>query len=112
FSALPRLHRDSVIMEVWEGPHNVLLTQALRDLVRHDVDPEAFVAGLTGRGDAELAGRLRAVLEAATGGPAASTAGAADPVAAAAPALAALAPRLVDAWADRVLNDAGTSQAM
>jgi acyl-CoA dehydrogenase len=43
FSPLPRLYRDSVIMETWEGPHNVLYTQALNDLVRFDVDPAAFV---------------------------------------------------------------------
>ncbi|MFX1279006.1 MAG: acyl-CoA dehydrogenase family protein [Promethearchaeota archaeon] len=34
FLALPRLHRDSMIMELWEGPRNVLLTQIHRDLSR------------------------------------------------------------------------------
>ena len=34
FIALPRLHRDSMIMELWEGPRNVLLTQIHRDLQR------------------------------------------------------------------------------
>lgn len=52
FSPLPRLHRDAVIMETWEGPHNVLLTQALRDLRRFEVDPGAFVERLAGTRDA------------------------------------------------------------
>jgi len=34
FIALPRFHRDSMIMELWEGPRNVLLTQIHRDLQR------------------------------------------------------------------------------
>ncbi len=34
FSVLPRLLRDSVIFEAWEGAHNTLLAQALRDLRR------------------------------------------------------------------------------
>ena len=32
FSALPRLLRDAFIMELWEGPRNVLLTQIHRDV--------------------------------------------------------------------------------
>ena len=32
--SFPRLHRDSMIMELWEGPRNVLLTQIHRDLSR------------------------------------------------------------------------------
>jgi len=34
FLSFPRLHRDSMIMELWEGPRNVLLTQIHRDLSR------------------------------------------------------------------------------
>ncbi|MFH2009180.1 MAG: acyl-CoA dehydrogenase family protein [bacterium] len=34
FHALPRLLRDAFIMELWEGPRNVLLTQIHRDLSR------------------------------------------------------------------------------
>ncbi|MHA1129695.1 MAG: acyl-CoA dehydrogenase family protein [Candidatus Helarchaeota archaeon] len=34
FTSLPRFHRDSMIMELWEGPRNVLLTQIHRDLQR------------------------------------------------------------------------------
>ncbi|MFX1386745.1 MAG: hypothetical protein ACFE9M_05975, partial [Promethearchaeota archaeon] len=32
--SFPRLHRDSLIMELWEGPRNVLLTQIHRDFQR------------------------------------------------------------------------------
>jgi len=34
FSSLPRFHRDALIMELWEGPRNVLLTQIHRDVQR------------------------------------------------------------------------------
>ncbi len=34
FHALPRFMRDSMIMELWEGPRSVLLTQIHRDLQR------------------------------------------------------------------------------
>lgn len=34
FLSLPRFHRDSMIMELWEGPRNVLLTQIHRDFQR------------------------------------------------------------------------------
>ncbi|MFX1600388.1 MAG: acyl-CoA dehydrogenase family protein [Promethearchaeota archaeon] len=34
FLSFPRLHRDSLIMELWEGPRNVLLTQIHRDFQR------------------------------------------------------------------------------
>jgi len=52
FSPLPRLYRDAVIMETWEGPHNVLYTQALRDLIRFDVRPRDLIARVGGAGDA------------------------------------------------------------
>jgi acyl-CoA dehydrogenase len=45
FSVLPRLLRDSVIYEAWEGAHNTLLAQALRDIRRYRVH-EAFCARL------------------------------------------------------------------
>lgn len=38
FSSIPRLFRDSIICENWEGTHYVLLTQILRDILRYDVD--------------------------------------------------------------------------
>ncbi|MFX1441860.1 MAG: acyl-CoA dehydrogenase family protein, partial [Promethearchaeota archaeon] len=34
FLSFPRFHRDSMIMELWEGPRNVLLTQIHRDFSR------------------------------------------------------------------------------
>ncbi|ADK83877.1 acyl-CoA dehydrogenase domain protein [Desulfarculus baarsii DSM 2075] len=34
FVSLPRLYRDAAVNELWEGPRNVLLMQALRDLLR------------------------------------------------------------------------------
>ncbi len=34
FSVLPRLLRDSLIFEAWEGAHNTLLVQSLRDIRR------------------------------------------------------------------------------
>jgi alkylation response protein AidB-like acyl-CoA dehydrogenase len=45
FSPLPRLWRDSAILETWEGPYTLLLMQALGDLVRLGVPghEEAFL---------------------------------------------------------------------
>ena len=36
FSPLPRLWRDAIVFESWEGTHNVLCAQVLRDLGRLD----------------------------------------------------------------------------
>jgi acyl-CoA dehydrogenase len=36
FSPLPRLYRDAIVFESWEGTHNVLCAQVLRDLARLD----------------------------------------------------------------------------
>ncbi len=51
FSALPRLLRDAVIMETWEGPHGLLLTRSLMDIKRFgaDQDPRGFTRILLGR---------------------------------------------------------------
>ncbi|MDX1674963.1 MAG: acyl-CoA dehydrogenase family protein [Longimicrobiales bacterium] len=65
FSPLPRLYRDSVIMETWEGPHNVLFTQALRDLARFEAVPEVFLERVAGRPRADLAARLSEAMAAA-----------------------------------------------
>jgi len=43
FSVLPRLLRDSVIFEAWEGAHNTLLAQSVRDIQRHKLH-NAFCA--------------------------------------------------------------------
>jgi acyl-CoA dehydrogenase len=50
FSVLPRLYRDAIVLESWEGTHNVLCVQALRDMARYDVhgaflDDAAAIAG-------------------------------------------------------------------
>jgi alkylation response protein AidB-like acyl-CoA dehydrogenase len=37
FSTLPRLLRDNVVFENWEGTHNVLLAQVQRDMRRYEV---------------------------------------------------------------------------
>ncbi|HBF13885.1 MAG TPA: hypothetical protein DDW49_10965 [Deltaproteobacteria bacterium] len=36
FSILPRILRDSLIVETWEGPHNILCLQIMRDSARFD----------------------------------------------------------------------------
>jgi alkylation response protein AidB-like acyl-CoA dehydrogenase len=68
FTPLPRLFRDSVIMETWEGPHNVLFTQALADLIRYDVSPTTFVERLTGASHPSLADELARAMAAARQG--------------------------------------------
>jgi hypothetical protein len=35
FSILPRLYRDMMVLESWEGTHNVLCLQIIRDIVRY-----------------------------------------------------------------------------
>jgi hypothetical protein len=37
FSVLPRLLRDSIIIETWEGSHNTICLQILRDATRSDL---------------------------------------------------------------------------
>jgi alkylation response protein AidB-like acyl-CoA dehydrogenase len=56
FSPLPRLYRDAIVFESWEGTHNVLCAQVLRDLERFDAVDLAVQ-----RADAsdDLAARLR-----------------------------------------------------
>jgi acyl-CoA dehydrogenase len=60
FSPLPRLYRDAIVFESWEGTHNVLCAQVLRDLGRLDAVDLAVE-----RADAseDLAGRLRRSLD-------------------------------------------------
>jgi acyl-CoA dehydrogenase len=47
FSVLPRLLRDSVIFEAWEGAHNTLIAQSARDIQRRKLH-EPFCAELGG----------------------------------------------------------------
>lgn len=42
FSSIPLLFRDSIICENWEGTHNVLRMQILRDILRYNID-EIFI---------------------------------------------------------------------
>lgn len=48
FSSLPRIFRDVVVNEQWEGPRNLLLTQIYRDIQRVTewYSPREFVAGV------------------------------------------------------------------
>jgi alkylation response protein AidB-like acyl-CoA dehydrogenase len=92
FSPLPRLYRDAAVMETWEGPHNVLFAQALRDLARLGVDPQGFAARVSGRPNDALAATVQGVLT-ASGQEADAT-----------PRMPALATRVVDALGDRVLQ--------
>lgn len=43
FSILPRLYRDMVVLESWEGTHNVLCLQVVRDIARYRLH-EPFAA--------------------------------------------------------------------
>lgn len=36
FSVLPRLYRDAYVLEAWEGTHNVLSAQLLRDFLKYE----------------------------------------------------------------------------
>jgi acyl-CoA dehydrogenase len=42
FSVLPRLLRDMVVFENWEGSHNALLMQTVRDMRKYDVHRSFF----------------------------------------------------------------------
>lgn len=48
FSSLPRLFRDAIVNELWEGPRNVLLAQIYRDLKKAEEwhRPEDFVRNI------------------------------------------------------------------
>jgi alkylation response protein AidB-like acyl-CoA dehydrogenase len=48
FSPLPRLFRDAMVNELWEGPRNVLLMQVFRDLQRVSkwYEPREFVTSV------------------------------------------------------------------
>jgi alkylation response protein AidB-like acyl-CoA dehydrogenase len=42
FSVLPRLYRDMLVFESWEGSHNVLCLQVLRDITRYRIHEPFF----------------------------------------------------------------------
>jgi len=56
FLSFPRFHRDSLIMELWEGPRNVLLTQIHRDLsrVKEWYNADDFVRDLLAGSDSDI----------------------------------------------------------
>jgi alkylation response protein AidB-like acyl-CoA dehydrogenase len=56
FSPLPRLYRDAIVFESWEGTHNVLCAQVLRDLAKLEA---ADLVVERAQAPAELATRLR-----------------------------------------------------
>jgi alkylation response protein AidB-like acyl-CoA dehydrogenase len=58
FSPLPRLYRDAIVFESWEGTHNVLCLQVLRDLSRLDA-VDLVLARVGGEHVADLEPRLR-----------------------------------------------------
>ena len=47
FSVIPQLYRDAMVLESWEGTHNTLVQQVLRDARRYRMH-EPFVAELAG----------------------------------------------------------------
>ncbi|WP_136798893.1 acyl-CoA dehydrogenase family protein [Desulfosediminicola ganghwensis] len=65
FSSLPRLYRDGVVNELWEGPRNVLLDQIHRDLHRAKpwYEPAEFVHNLLAGADTALVTDLAAEVE-------------------------------------------------
>ncbi len=69
FSPLPRLLRDSIVFENWEGTHNTLFMQMLRDILRYRIDAvlladlEAGLARVSARiEDADTADKLAQAL--------------------------------------------------
>ena len=69
FSVLPRLYRDSIVYESWEGTHNVLVAQVLADLHRMpiiDVVAER-IGKLCSAGSSPVADRAHAELDGVVG---------------------------------------------
>jgi alkylation response protein AidB-like acyl-CoA dehydrogenase len=65
FSCLPRLYRDAAVNELWEGPHNVLLSQIHRDLqtVTRWYKPAEFVHSLLAGADKRLVSDMEEQIE-------------------------------------------------
>jgi len=66
FSVLPRLYRDAIVYESWEGTHNVLVAQVLTDLRRLpvlDVVSDRLHRRLKECRDTELAASVRVRLD-------------------------------------------------
>jgi len=70
FSVLPRLYRDAMVYESWEGSHNVLVAQVLNDLRRLPILDEVdrwLRAAVASVADDALAARLVGELDAVLG---------------------------------------------
>lgn len=62
FSVLPRLYRDAIVYESWEGTHNVLAAQVLNDLRRLpiiEIVQDRLAASLESGSSVELGEQLR-----------------------------------------------------
>lgn len=61
FSSLPRLFRDAMVNELWEGPKNVLLAQIHRDIKRASkwYEPKAFIKDLLEGVDGQIVERFQ-----------------------------------------------------
>lgn len=61
FLSFPRFFRDSIIMELWEGPRNVLLTQLHRDMqrVKEWYPAEEFIEDLLEGGEREQINKIK-----------------------------------------------------
>jgi hypothetical protein len=66
FSVLPRLYRDAIVLESWEGTHNTLVAQVMRDFALHRpwvASLEADIGRLDDRDLRPCAERAREMLE-------------------------------------------------
>src|SRR5699024_7402417 len=65
FSSIPRLFRDAMVNELWEGPRNVLLTQIHRDIRRASkwYPPGEFVEDILAGCDQSLVGKFSEDIE-------------------------------------------------
>lgn len=69
FSVLPRLLRDSIVCEAWEGGHNVLCAQALKDSQRFGMHEPMFDLLAELGGETERLARVRARWQRLVDGP-------------------------------------------
>src|SRR5690625_3914759 len=61
FSSIPRLFRDAMVNELWEGPKNVLLTQIHRDMSKASswYKPEELIKDILPQCDSCITNPLR-----------------------------------------------------
>lgn len=68
FSILPRLYRDAIVLESWEGTHNTLCLQILRDFIQREMhnawinDVQSLIAGIRNANLASQRDRATAML--------------------------------------------------